>query len=129
MNIEVLLTEAEIADEFAEAMEARDLPEKFFYWTPLSVRAWKELSALANESLRQTWDALALKSAELTKSFGARVPVISFGAGDGIKDRIVLKALARSGPRSEVFSRRRQPDAAGNRLRRARRTTTANRSA
>ena len=42
MNIEVLLTEAEIADEFAEAMEARDLPEKFFYWTPISVRAWKE---------------------------------------------------------------------------------------
>ena len=38
MNIEVLLTEAEIADEFAEAMEARDVPEKFFYWTPLSVR-------------------------------------------------------------------------------------------
>jgi hypothetical protein len=26
MNIEVLLTEAEIAAEFAESMEARDLP-------------------------------------------------------------------------------------------------------
>ena len=70
MNIEVLLTEAEIADEFAEAMEARDLPEKFFYWTPLSVRAWKEVAAVSNESLRQTWDALALKAGELTKPFG-----------------------------------------------------------
>jgi Histidine-specific methyltransferase, SAM-dependent len=97
MNIEVLLTEAEIADEFAEAMEARDLPEKFFYWTPLSVRAWKDLAAGANESLRPTWDALALKAGELTKSFGARVPVISFGAGHGTKDRIILKALRGAG--------------------------------
>src|SRR5580698_7931342 len=97
MNIEVLLTEAEIADEFAEAMEARDLPEKFFYWTPLSVRAWRALAAGANESLRPTWDALALKAGELTKSFGARVPVISFGAGHGTKDRIILKALREAG--------------------------------
>ncbi|MGA2711832.1 MAG: L-histidine N(alpha)-methyltransferase [Bryobacteraceae bacterium] len=103
MNIEVLLTEAEIADEFAEAMEARDLPEKFFYWTPLSVRAWKELSAFSNESVRQTWDALALKAADLTKSFGARVPVISFGAGLGLKDRKILKALHDAGREVKYF--------------------------
>ena len=41
MNIEVLLTEAEIADEFAESFEARDLPEKFFYWSNPSVKAWR----------------------------------------------------------------------------------------
>lgn len=103
MNIEVLLTEAEIAEEFAEAMEARDLPEKFFYWTPLSVRAWKELSTDVNESLRQTWDALALKASELTKPFGSRVPVISFGAGDGFKDRILLKALREAGREVKYF--------------------------
>jgi Histidine-specific methyltransferase, SAM-dependent len=103
MNIEVLLTEAEIADEFAEAMEARDLPEKFFYWTPLSVRAWKEVAAVANESLRQTWDALAIKAAELTKRFGTRVPVISFGAGDGLKDRVILKALRNAGREVKYF--------------------------
>ena len=103
MNIEVLLTEAEIADEFAEAMEARDLPEKFFYWTPLSVRAWKEVAAVTNESLRQTWDALALKAGELTKSFGTNVPVISFGAGDGLKDRLVLKALQSAGREVKYF--------------------------
>jgi hypothetical protein len=103
MNIEVLLTEAEIADEFAEAMEARDLPEKFFYWTPLSVRAWKELAAATNESLRQTWDALALKAGDLTKSFGARVPVISFGAGDGLKDRTILRALVAAGREVKYF--------------------------
>jgi hypothetical protein len=103
MNIEVLLTEAEIADEFAEAMEARDLPEKFFYWTPLSVRAWKEIAAVANESLRQTWDALALKAGELTKPFGTKVPVISFGAGDGLKDRVILKALQNAGREVKYF--------------------------
>jgi uncharacterized SAM-dependent methyltransferase len=103
MNIEVLLTEAEIADEFAEAMEARDLPEKFFYWSPLSVRAWRNLAGVANESLRQTWDALALKAADLTKAFGARVPVISFGAGDGLKDRVILKALKAAGREVKYF--------------------------
>jgi Histidine-specific methyltransferase, SAM-dependent len=103
MNIEVLLTEAEIADEFAEAMEARDLPEKFFYWTPLSVRAWRDVAATANESLRQTWEALALKAADLTKPFGAKVPVISFGAGDGLKDRLLLKALRSAGREVKYF--------------------------
>ena len=36
MKVEVVLTEADIAQEFAEAMEARDLPEKFFFWFPRS---------------------------------------------------------------------------------------------
>src|SRR6185437_2054728 len=103
MNIEVLLTEAEIADEFAEAMEARDLPEKFFYWTPLSVRAWREQAAVSNESLRQTWDALASKAADLTRPFDTRVPLISFGAGDGLKDRVILKALAAAGREVKYF--------------------------
>ena len=44
MNIEVFLMEAEIAQEFADSIEARDLPEKFFYLFPRSVRAWLELS-------------------------------------------------------------------------------------
>jgi len=103
MNIEVLLTEAEIAQEFAEAMEARDLPEKFFCWTPLSVKAWKELSEIADESLRPTWAALALKAGDLVKSFPGRVPVISFGAGDGAKDRTILKALLEAGREVKYF--------------------------
>src|SRR5215469_5759739 len=97
MNIEVLLTEAEIAEEFAEAIEARDLPEKFFYWSPLSVQSWKALAPVCDESLHSTWEALALKASDLTKSFGARVPVISFGAGDASKDRLILKALQSAG--------------------------------
>jgi uncharacterized SAM-dependent methyltransferase len=97
MNIEVLLTEAEIAAEFAESLEARDLPEKFFYWTPFSVRAWKDLSGAADDSLHETWDTLAAKATDLTRTFGERVPVISFGAGDGVKDRALLRALRTAG--------------------------------
>jgi len=97
MNIEVLLTEAEIAQEFAEAVEARDLPEKFFYWTPLSVRRFKELSERSEDSLRATWEKLGAKAADLTKPFGSRVPVISLGAGEGVKDRVFMRALAAAG--------------------------------
>jgi uncharacterized SAM-dependent methyltransferase len=97
MNIEVLLTEAEIADEFAESIEARDLPEKFFYWSAPSVKAWQALAARSEERLRPTWEALAAKVPELTRPFGNRVPVISFGAGDGGRDRMLLKSLAAAG--------------------------------
>src|SRR5689334_15775104 len=97
MNIEVLLTESEIAEELAESIEARDLPEKFFYWTPLSVQCWKELSARSDETLRQTWEGLAAKAPDLTRGFPGRVPVISFGAGEGLRDREVLKALKLAG--------------------------------
>src|SRR5665213_115715 len=103
MNIEVLLTEAEIADEFAEAMEARDLPEKFFYWTPLSIRAWKDLTAASHDSLYQAWEVLASKAPDMVKPFAGRVPVISFGAGDGWKDRLVLKALLAAGREVKYF--------------------------
>lgn len=94
MNIEILLTETEIAQEFSDAMEARDLPEKFFYWFPLSVRAWMELSRDASyESLRQPWNIVSAKVKTLTKHFGPAVSVVSFGAGDGSKDRLLLEAL------------------------------------
>ena len=36
MKVDVVLTEADMAQEFAEALEARDLPEKFFFWFPRS---------------------------------------------------------------------------------------------
>src|SRR5476649_2774775 len=103
MNIEILLTEAEIAGEFSESVEARDLPEKFFYWTLPSVKAWQALAAGSEATLRGTWEELAAKAADLTKPFGKRVPVISFGAGDGHLDRILLKALAAAGREVKYF--------------------------
>ena len=97
MNIEVLLTEAEIAAEQVESLESRDLPEKFFYWTPASVSAWQALAARSEEALSDTWKGLAAKASDLTRAFPGPVPVISFGAGDGVRDREVLKALKSAG--------------------------------
>src|SRR5580692_1256652 len=95
MKVEVVLTEADITQEFVEAMEARDLPEKFFYWFPRSVAEW---TALASDDalyggLGQTWEEIAREAPALARHFGGRVPVISFGAGDGARDRILMNAL------------------------------------
>ena len=103
MNIEVLLTETEIADELAESIAARDLPEKFFYWTPLSIQSWKALSSRSEEALRETWEGLAAKAADLTRAFPGVIPVISFGAGEGLRDREVLKALKSAGREAKYF--------------------------
>jgi len=104
MNIEVLLTEAEIAQEFAESMEARDLPEKFFYWLPLSVRAWQELSGGDSyRALGRAWDLLGGRASDLVAGFPQVVPVVSLGAGDGSKDRALIKAIQRAGKTVKYF--------------------------
>lgn len=95
MRVEVVLTEADIAQEFAEAMQARDLPEKFFFWSPRSARAWTTLSEEASlyGGLTETWAAIAAEAESLARHFAGRIPVISFGAGDGARDRILMNAL------------------------------------
>ncbi len=104
MNIEVFLTEAEIAQEFAESMEARDLPEKFFYWFPRSVRAWLELSQNpVTAGLRQCWETLCHNFQKTAEPLQASVSVISFGSGDGAKDRMLIKALERTGRTAKYF--------------------------
>lgn len=99
MKIEVVLTEAEIAQEFVESMQARDLPEKSFYWLSRSVRAWR---ALAQESgylvdLNRSWKQVISEVAEVVKPFGRSCPLISLGAGDGIKDRALMRAMRDAG--------------------------------
>lgn len=95
MRVEVVLTEADIAQEFVEAIEARDLPEKFFYWSPRSAAEWRELIADPDlfGGLQETWTRIAADAAALAKHFGAKAPVISFGAGDGGRDRQLIAAL------------------------------------
>src|SRR5437867_312589 len=94
MKIEVLLTETEIAQEFSESMEARDIPEKFFYWFPLSAQAWLALTRdPAYDDLRKCWEHIAEKIDGVVGHFGGTVPTISFGAGDGLTDRMVLAPL------------------------------------
>ncbi len=99
MKIEVVLTEAEVAEEFIESMQARDLPEKFFYWLPRSVRAWR---ALAQESgylvdLNRSWKQVIGEIGKVAESFGKSCPLISLGAGDGIKDRALMRAMRDEG--------------------------------
>ncbi|MGA2135943.1 MAG: L-histidine N(alpha)-methyltransferase [Bryobacteraceae bacterium] len=94
MKIEVVLTEAEIVEELADAVEARDLPEKFFYWSPLAVRAW--LARAADPlfgDLRRAWKQLSASPGALLEPFTGPVPVISLGAGDGATDRVLLQPL------------------------------------
>jgi uncharacterized SAM-dependent methyltransferase len=99
MKVEVVLTEADIAQEFAEAMEARDLPEKFFYWFPRSAAEWSALIGHAElyGGLWDTWKELAAGNADLARHFPKRAPVISFGAGDGSRDRLLMDSFKKAG--------------------------------
>jgi Histidine-specific methyltransferase, SAM-dependent len=104
MKIEVVLTEAEIVQELAEAVESRDLPEKFFYWSPLAVRTWLALAAdPAFDGIRSCWKQLAARLDSLLAPFPAAVPVISLGAGDGATDRLLLDPVTQSGRNLRYF--------------------------
>jgi uncharacterized SAM-dependent methyltransferase len=99
MKVEVVLTETDIAQEFVEAIEARDLPEKFFYWFPRSATEW---AALAGDTdlyggLGETWTAIAADASYIGGHFGRKLPVISFGAGDGRRDCRLIAGLKDTG--------------------------------
>ena len=104
MKVEVLLTETEIAKEFAESMQARDLPEKFFYWFPLSVNAWtsRQSSALPNEP-KSPWGVIGEHIGPITAHFAKTVPVISLGSGDGKRDLVLLRKLMAGGKPVHYF--------------------------
>ncbi len=104
MNIEVLLTELEIANEFSESLEARDLPEKFFYWFPLSVRSWRALAAEPLfTGLQDVWATVSESLPRSVAHFDGAVPVLSFGAGDGERDRVVLRGLRKASKETRYF--------------------------
>jgi uncharacterized SAM-dependent methyltransferase len=68
------------------------------------VRAWRELSADgAFADLTRTWDILSGKASEITAHFPGAVPVVSYGAGDGTKDRLLIQALRKSGREVRYF--------------------------
>lgn len=104
MRIESLLTETEISEEFAEALEARDLPEKFFYWSPFSVRAWMALSHdLAYESCLHSWNLLVHDADSVAREFNSSVSVVSLGSGSGAKDLQLVMALANAGKKVDYL--------------------------
>ncbi len=99
--VQALLTENDLADEFVSAFRARRLPEKFFYWFPLSVRAWLALcSDGAYRNFERSRSLIARSAGELAGSFPpGPLEVLSLGAGQGDKDLILLRALAQRGVR------------------------------
>jgi len=97
--IQVLLTEAALADEFLASFQTRRLDEKFFYWFPLSVRAWL---ALCSDGAYRNFVRSRSLVAQSAPALAARTPagpveVLSLGAGQGDKDLILLDALRRQG--------------------------------
>jgi uncharacterized SAM-dependent methyltransferase len=99
ISIQVLLTETAIADEFVASFQTRRLDEKFFYWFPLSVRAWLALcSDGAYRNFIRSRSLIARSAIELASYTPAGpAQVLSLGAGQGDKDLIVLEALRQQG--------------------------------
>jgi uncharacterized SAM-dependent methyltransferase len=102
IHIDTLLTEAELADEFTRAVMARELPEKFFYWFPLSVKAWLALcqdGPYRNFSRSEQVIRGALPRLRDRLARVRRLEVVSLGAGHGAKDLHILKTLAEDSKR------------------------------
>src|SRR5262249_2708732 len=53
--------------------------------------------------LLASWTEIAADAPLLTRGFGPRIPVISFGAGDGARDRTLLSALKDAGLECPYF--------------------------
>ncbi len=97
LELDVFLTENQMAEEFRAALERRYLPEKFFYWFPLSVRAWLNLcqDSRSYKNYSRSYQLLLRYAHEIARQMPPNIlEVISLGSGQGDKDQLVLEALA-----------------------------------
>jgi L-histidine Nalpha-methyltransferase len=99
--VHAMLTENAIAEDFVSSLRARRLAEKFFYWFPLSVRAWLALcSDGAYRNFVRSRSLIARSAKELADVVhSASLEVVSLGAGQGDKDLILLEAFVAQGAR------------------------------
>jgi len=95
-------------------------PRNSFTGRRCRVRAvgWRLAADRLSMTWRQCWKQLAARSVWLFGPFAGAIPVISFGAGDGSTDRLLLDPVRQSGPRAEILSRGCQSGVARNGLRR-----------
>jgi L-histidine Nalpha-methyltransferase len=100
LEVEVLLTEQQLAGEFLAALERRFLPEKFFYWFPLSIAAWLALcrDSQPYKNYSRSHQLISAEAPDIARGFPAdSVEVVSLGAGQGDKDLVLLEALRVAG--------------------------------
>lgn len=99
IDLRVLLTEDDLARELVSALRERFLPEKLFYWSPLSVRAWLALCAdPAYRNFSRSRALLERDAGEIASLLGrGPLEVLSLGAGQGDKDLLLLEALRARG--------------------------------
>jgi len=100
LELDVLATESAMAEEFLAGVERRYLPEKFFYWFPLSVKAWLDLCQEAGpyKNYGRSYQLISKHAPEIAKRLGgSRVRVVSLGAGQGDKDLVILNAFRELG--------------------------------
>ncbi len=97
LELDVFLTENQLAEEFRAALERRYLPEKFFYWFPLSVRAWLNLcqDSRPYKNYSRSFQLVSKYAREIARQVPAGIlEVVSLGSGQGDKDILLLVALA-----------------------------------
>ena len=99
IQIDILLSEDQIAQEFMDALERHDLPEKFFYWFPLSIRAWINLCGDgAYRNYVRSHSVLQNHAAEIVSMLPSEpIELISLGAGQGTKDFLIIEHLQKQG--------------------------------
>ena len=99
IQIDILLSEDQIAQEFMDALERHDLPEKFFYWFPLSIRAWINLCGDgAYRNYVRSHSVLQNHASEIVSMLPSEpIELISLGAGQGTKDFLIMEHLQKQG--------------------------------